>query len=121
MAPNPHQHHHSVGRPQLVIAPENARLTQEGGTKFSAQPLPQPGEGCRESYVEWHSYSNGVPISKTEVAITIGGQIVAGHPKFEWNWDDIDGRKELRGLLEEIFDTDLRYIERSSRPRRRRV
>ena len=67
---------------QRVIAAENARLAQEGlGTKVQRSPPPQPGEGCRERFVVWHSYADGIPISKTDVAITYGGQVVALHPK----------------------------------------
>jgi hypothetical protein len=41
-----------------------------GRTVFRVEPLPQPGEGCRERFAVWHSYTNGVPISKTEIAVT---------------------------------------------------
>jgi hypothetical protein len=59
---------------QQVIAAENAKMAENGiGAKFSVQPLPQPGQGCRVRYVLWHSYSNGVPISKTVVDITFCG------------------------------------------------
>jgi hypothetical protein len=37
-----------------------------GGTVFRVEPLPQPGEGCRERFAVWHSYVNGVPISKSD-------------------------------------------------------
>jgi hypothetical protein len=80
---------------QQIVAAENARLAQEGcGTLFHVQPLPQPGQGCRERVLVQHSYANGVPISATEVAITVGGQLVAGHPKFRWDWDDLDDERE---------------------------
>jgi len=71
---------------QQIIAAENAGMAEEGvGTKFSVQPIPQPGQGCRERYGLWHSCSNGVPISKTEIGIAFGGQIVAIHTKFRWD------------------------------------
>jgi hypothetical protein len=117
------------------------------GTRFTVQPLPQPGQGCRERFVVHHSYANGVTISKTEVAITHGGQIVAIHPKFRMDWDDIEDQREeqsrqrrlraegtppeeispttpnrWRELLESIFGADSDYVEyRASRPRRRLV
>jgi hypothetical protein len=46
------------------------------------QAKPQASQGCRERFLVWHSYANGMPISKTEVAITNGDQVVAIHPRF---------------------------------------
>jgi hypothetical protein len=122
-----------------------------GGTVFRVEPLPQPGQGCRERFVVQHSYANGVPISGTEVAITNGGQVVAMHPKFRLDWDDIEDERELqrrmrawraececkppeerlpeatkphrwRELLDAIYDADSRYLEyAASRPRVRRI
>jgi hypothetical protein len=80
---------------QQVIAALNANLAQaDYGILFRVQPLPQPGRGCRERFVLWHSYVGGMPISSSEVAINIGGQIAAIHPKFRWEWDAVDGREE---------------------------
>jgi hypothetical protein len=80
------------------------------GTLFRVQPLPQPGQGCRERWVIWHSYATGVPMSKTEVAITLGGQAIVIRPRFRW--DDVDDRRKepmtLRDTLGAIFDEDLR-------------
>jgi hypothetical protein len=82
------------------------------GNLFNIQPLPQPGRGCRERFVVWHSYANGVPISKTEVAITNGGQVVAIHPRFRL--DDVDERRK-----EPITLRDVLYMPRTSiRPAR---
>ena len=54
----------------LEAAALNANLAQAGyGTLFRVQPLPQPGQGCRERFALWHSYVGGVPISSSEVAI----------------------------------------------------
>jgi hypothetical protein len=37
---------------QQVIAAVNAKLAQEGiDTRFSVQPIPQPGQGCRERFL----------------------------------------------------------------------
>jgi hypothetical protein len=127
-------------------------LQQAGvGTKFSAQPLPRPGEGCSERFVVHHSYANGVQISATEIAITHNGQVVAMHPKLRLDWDDLEDEQEhqrgmrrwkaecaakppeempaaptktnrWRELIEAIFEADSRYVEyTSSRPRGRRV
>jgi hypothetical protein len=79
------------------------------GAKFTVQPLPQPGQGCRECWVIWHSYANGVPMSKTEVAITNGGQVVVIHPRFRL--DDVDERRRepitLRDVLGAIYGEDV--------------
>ena len=64
-----------------------------------------------------HSNSNGVPIRSTEVAITLGGQIAAKHPKFRCGVGEGDERFSLRDLLEAIFDADIRYIDQRSRRR----
>jgi hypothetical protein len=52
------------------------------------QAKPQASQGCRERWVIWHSYANGVPISKTEVAITLGDQAVVIHPRFRLDVDE---------------------------------
>jgi hypothetical protein len=79
------------------------------GTKFAVQPLPQPGQGCRERFLVWHSYANGVPISKTEVAITNGGHIVVIHSRFRM--DDADERRKepiaIQDVLGAIYSADL--------------
>ena len=104
---------------QQVIASANF------GTQFTVRPLPQPGQGCRERFLVQHSYASGVPISKTEVAITYDGQILAFHPKFRWDDDPPSSGQERRSpreLLEAIFGADSDYVEyRSSRPRARRL
>ena len=80
-----------------------------GGTVFRVEPLPQPGQGCRERFVVQHSYANGVPISGTEVAITNGGQVVVIHPRFRL--DDVDERRRepitLRDVLGTIYAADV--------------
>jgi hypothetical protein len=45
-----------------------------GGTVFRVEPAPQLGQGCRVRFLVSHSYSNGVPISSTEVAITLSNE-----------------------------------------------
>ena len=97
-----------------VVAAENARHAQEGiGTRFSVRRLPQPSEGCRERFVVSHSYTNGVEISKTEVAVTFGGLIVVIHPKFRW--DDTDKIEELDRRAESLRLKRLR-AEREGKP-----
>jgi hypothetical protein len=91
------------------------------GTKFTVKPLPQPGQGCRERFLVQHSYANGVQIRATEVAITNGGQIVAMHPKFQWD-DDPPSRGQERRSVRELLEADSQYIEyASSGPRGRRI
>jgi hypothetical protein len=98
--------------PDLIEELKQARgqmIQGPHGTLFNVQPLPQPGQGCRERWVIWHSYANGVPISKTEVAITLGGQAIVIHPRFRW--DDVDDRRKgpiaLRDVLGAIYDEDV--------------
>ena len=99
---------------QQIIVAENARHAQEGvGTRFSVRPLPQPGEACRERYVVSHSYANGVEISKTEVAITFGGLVLAFHPKFKW--DDANKLDKLNDRMDRLYLKRL-WAEREGEP-----
>jgi hypothetical protein len=87
--------------------------------------------------------------SRCEVAITYDGRVVATHPKFRLDWDDLEDEREeqrrqrrlaaegkpqeeisaaptptnrWRELLETIFGADSDYVEyRSNLPRRRLV
>ena len=85
------------------------KLAQLGfGSRFSVQPLPQPGHACRARFLVWHSRWNGVPISRTEVAVGLNGQIASMHPRFTW---DHEGR-QWGDLLEQIFDEDMAWSAR---------
>jgi hypothetical protein len=99
----------NIDNPMQDLQHAIAAVTHEGrGTKFTVQPFPQPGQGCRERFLGQHGYANGVPISKTEVAVTLDGQIVLIHPRFRW--DDVDERRRkpitLRDVLGAIFGAD---------------
>jgi hypothetical protein len=102
----------STNTPDLIEELKQARgrmMQGPHGNLFNVQPLPQPGQGCRERYLVWHSYANGVPISKTEVAITLSGHIVVIHPRFRLG-DVNERRKEpitLREVLGAIYDEDV--------------
>ena len=59
---------------QQVIAAENAKMAENDiGDKIQCPDATAAGQGCRERYVVWHSYANGVPISRTVVAIAFNG------------------------------------------------
>jgi hypothetical protein len=91
-----------------------AAMAEEGwGGKFSVLPLPQPGQGCRERFLVQHSYANRVPISKTEVAITIGGRVLAFHPKFRW--DNANKVDELNDRMDRLALKRL-WAEREGKP-----
>jgi hypothetical protein len=100
--------------PMQEMQRDVAAVAQQGwGTKFTVQPLSQPRQRCRERFLVHHSYSNGVPISQTGVAITFGGQVRAFHPKFRW--DDADKRGELDSRAELLRLKRLR-AEREDKP-----
>ena len=65
------------------IEAENDMAKQGGGSKFTVQPLPQPGR-CLARFLVHHNYANGLNISGTEVALVFGGQVVAKHPRFDY-------------------------------------
>ena len=83
---------------------QNARQAQHGyTTKFSVRPLPKPRHGCLARFLVRHSYSNGVPISNTKVAIGLTGHVAAVHPRFMW---DHEGRG-WGELFREISNQDV--------------
>jgi hypothetical protein len=91
-----------------AIASVNARLP---GSRFDVQLLPQSGRGCLARFMVQHNHSNGINISRTQVAI--GGQITAKHPRFAWQLEGDNWRE----LLAKIVGEDAGWIE--GRRRRR--